>query len=68
LPFFISTYKNRGYNLNGPSCRDLETIEEAVIRRVLAETDGNVSAAAPLLGLSRGSLRGKLVKHNISNG
>ena len=38
----------------------LEPLEEALLRRALAETHGNQSAAADLLGLHRNTLRKKL--------
>ena len=44
----------------GLFARAIEPVERALIRRALAETHGNQSAAADLLGLHRNTLRNKL--------
>jgi DNA-binding NtrC family response regulator len=44
---------------------DLGQIEDSLIRQALARTGGNVTRAAPLLGLSRDKLRYRMDKHGI---
>jgi len=46
----------------------IEPVEEALIRRALAETHGNRSAAAELLGLHRNTLRKKLRRLGLRGG
>ena len=41
-------------------------LEARVVKRVLAETGGNQSKAAAMLGITRGSLRNKIRTHGIS--
>jgi transcriptional regulator with PAS, ATPase and Fis domain len=48
-----------------PGAVNLDRLECAVIQKMLERTRGNVSRAAELLGLSRGSLRNKIAKHGI---
>jgi DNA-binding NtrC family response regulator len=43
----------------------LEQVEKALIEETLKRTRGNVSRAAVMLGVSRGALRNKLVRHKI---
>ncbi len=45
---------------------DYETAERGVIQRTLAQTDGNVSAAAAILGISRATLHRKLKAFGVS--
>ena len=45
-----------------PSIQTLEEVEREHVRRVLQHTGGNLSQAARLLGLSRGTLRWRLKK------
>jgi transcriptional regulator of acetoin/glycerol metabolism len=42
------------------SARDLDQAERAAVQRALARSDGNVSAAAEALGISRATLHRKL--------
>ena len=48
--------------------RAVESLERALIRRALAETHGNQSAAADLLGLHRNTLRNKLRQLGMEGG
>jgi len=48
--------------------RAIEPVERAVIRRALAQTHGNQSAAAELLGLHRNTLRNKLRQLGLDGG
>ena len=41
-------------------------LEARVVKRVLAESEGNQSKAAAMLGITRGSLRNKIRTHGIS--
>jgi len=45
--------------------RRLEAAEEALIEQVLAETKGNISKTADILGVSRGTLYNKMEKYKI---
>lgn len=47
---------------------ELENAERGAIRRALARADGNVTAAAQLLGVSRATLHRKLVRLGLSRG
>lgn len=47
----------------GPAAETLESAERALIGRALAQTNGNVSRAAKLLGISRDTLRYRIQKH-----
>jgi DNA-binding NtrC family response regulator len=49
-----------------PEGTDLEQIERSLLRQALARTDGNVTAAARLLGVTRDTLRYRLDKHGLS--
>ncbi len=44
---------------------DLETVEEHLVRKALSRYQGNVSAAAEALGLSRGALYRRMEKYGI---
>ncbi|MCH7548224.1 MAG: sigma-54-dependent Fis family transcriptional regulator [Candidatus Krumholzibacteriota bacterium] len=44
---------------------ELASVERVVIEETLRRTRGNVSSAAEMLGLSRGALRNKIVRHQI---
>jgi len=48
-----------------PNGISLDIIEKRVIEATLVKTGGNVLRASQLLGMSRGALRYKLVKHDI---
>ncbi|MEN8690131.1 MAG: helix-turn-helix domain-containing protein [Desulfobacterales bacterium] len=48
-----------------PSSKTLEDIEKEHIMRVLAETDGNQSQAANVLGINRKTLYKKIKKYRI---
>jgi transcriptional regulator of acetoin/glycerol metabolism len=48
--------------------RSLESLEESHVRRVLREEGGNVSAAARVLGIDRGTLYNKMKKYGIRQG
>jgi DNA-binding NtrC family response regulator len=48
--------------------RAVESLERALVRRALAETHGNQSAAADLLGLHRNTLRNKLRQFDMERG
>jgi len=52
----------------GQFARAIEPLERALIRRALAETNGNQSAAADLLGLHRNTLRNKLRQLGLDSG
>ncbi|NKC15679.1 MAG: Fis family transcriptional regulator [Gammaproteobacteria bacterium] len=43
----------------------LREVERPLLQRVLAQTSGNQSVAAQILGLSRGTLRKKLKEHGL---
>lgn len=45
--------------------RSLPKAEEALIRKVLEETDWNLKRSAMLLNIARGTLYSKMEKHNI---
>jgi DNA-binding protein Fis len=44
----------------------MEEVERDLIRQAVSRTGGNVSRAAKLLGLSRGALRYRLEKYQLS--
>ena len=44
----------------------LDSVERELIQQALERADGNKSAAARLLGLSRDTLRYRLEKHGLS--
>jgi transcriptional regulator of acetoin/glycerol metabolism len=46
--------------------RPLAEVEREHLLRALAETEGNLSRAAALLGLKRGTLRWRLRKHGLT--
>ncbi len=48
-----------------PAELSLEAMEEAHIRRVLAEAEGNVTHAARTLGIDRGTLYNKMKRYGI---
>jgi DNA-binding NtrC family response regulator len=48
-----------------PPSRSLRDVEEATIRRVLSEEDGNRSSAARVLGINRTTLYNKLRLYGI---
>jgi len=50
--------------LAGPTL-DLTSHERALVEEALRRSAGNVSAAARLLGLSRGALRNRLERHGL---
>jgi two-component system nitrogen regulation response regulator GlnG len=52
----------------GKFARAVEPLERALIRRALARTHGNQSAAADLLGLHRNTLRNKLRQLGMEGG
>ncbi len=56
-----------GYLDSHPEFRgkSLDQIEAEILRRVLADADGIQNRVAKILGLSRGSLHGKLVRHGL---
>lgn len=49
-----------------PDGASLEDLERDLVRQAMARTDGNVSAAARLLGISRDTLRYRLEKYSVS--
>ena len=51
-----------------PRNRSLESLESAHIARVLREESGNVSQAARVLGIDRGTLYNKIKKYGIPSG
>jgi transcriptional regulator of acetoin/glycerol metabolism len=50
----------------GERSRDLDEAERGALRRALARADGNVSAAAASLGISRATLHRKLARYGIT--
>jgi len=48
-----------------PEGQTLDDVERALIARALVQTEGNVSQAAKLLGISRDTLRYRIEKHKI---
>jgi transcriptional regulator of acetoin/glycerol metabolism len=50
----------------GERTRDLDEAERGALRRALARADGNVSAAANILGISRATLHRKLARYGIT--
>ena len=51
-----------------PRNRSLDALESAHIARVLREESGNVSQAARVLGIDRGTLYNKIKKYGIQSG
>ena len=49
----------------GDATNDLDDAERAALRRALSRTNGNVSKAADVLGLSRATLHRKLKRFNL---
>jgi transcriptional regulator of acetoin/glycerol metabolism len=49
----------------GDAVNDLDEAERAALRRALSRTQGNVSKAADVLGLSRATLHRKLKRFNL---
>ena len=47
---------------------DLEAVERSLIEQAMSRTEGNQSAAARLLGISRYALRYRLEKHQLMDG
>jgi len=56
------------HELARPRDRSLESLESEHIQRVLREEAGNVSQAARVLGIDRGTLYNKIKKYGISAG
>ena len=50
---------------SAPASLNLETHEKMVIRQALKEQQGNVSAAAKVLGINRSTLYQKMKKYGI---
>jgi DNA-binding NtrC family response regulator len=48
-----------------PDGVELTNVELGLIRQALARTDGNVTQAAKLLGLTRDTLRYRMEKHGL---
>ncbi len=48
--------------------KNLDEIEKEIIRRVLADAGGVPARAAKLLGLTRSSLRGKMIRYGLAAG
>lgn len=72
LPEKFQTYQNRPVNVpekdlsvTVPIDLTLEELEKTFICKVLASLDGNRTAAARMLGISRSTLQRKLKKYNI---
>jgi DNA-binding NtrC family response regulator len=53
------------FDITDPNCT-LASLERRAIDQAIAHTEGNVSEAAKLLGLSRGALRRRLEHKNIA--
>jgi transcriptional regulator of acetoin/glycerol metabolism len=53
-------------DISGPRSEDLVLVERAAVRRALARVDGNVSAAARDLGISRATLHRKLARLGLN--
>ncbi len=53
------------FDLSGPECT-LESVERVLIEEALRMTQGNVSEAARLLGIGRGSIRRKMEHYGLS--
>lgn len=72
-PSFVQTGNGTAAVFPGPyleshpefTGKTLDEIEAEILRRVLADAGGIQARAARLLGLSRGSLHGKLTRHGI---
>jgi DNA-binding NtrC family response regulator len=60
--------EGRGAAAEGPASLNLEEVEEWAIRRALAQTAGNNTQAARLLGIHRDTLINKLRKYRIEKG
>ena len=52
------------FDITAPDCT-LASLEQRAIEQAIAHTEGNVSEAAKLLGLSRGALRRRLEQRRI---
>ena len=52
------------FDITDPNCT-LASLERRAIEQAIAHTEGNVSEAAKLLGLSRGALRRRLEHKGI---
>ena len=55
-----------GHETTGLYQMVLREVERPLLQRVLAETGGNQSVAAQVLGVSRGTLRKKLREHGLN--
>ncbi len=63
----VETYLNSLPTSPGQYARAIEPLERALIRRALAQTGGNQSAASELLGLHRNTLRNKLRQLGVAS-
>jgi len=54
-----------GHALSSLSSNDLEDIEQATIRRVFEQVNGDKATAGKMLGISRATLYRKLKRYNI---
>jgi transcriptional regulator of acetoin/glycerol metabolism len=52
--------------IGGPANEDLDEAERGALKRALARADGNVSAAAASLGISRATLHRKLARFGLT--
>ncbi len=54
-----------GYKTSGLYDLILEQVEQPLFEVVLQRTNGNISRAAELLGMNRGTLRNRLKKYDL---
>ncbi|MFQ5659041.1 MAG: DNA-binding transcriptional regulator Fis [Gammaproteobacteria bacterium] len=54
-----------GHKANGLYNLMISQVEKPMFERVMKETHGNITRAAELLGINRGTLRNRLIKYGL---